>query len=189
VESIKGYADMDFKRAVYNSTDFLGEELKCIIGSALPATISQKSVDEFMEFLANHFSESVEQIVMGNVKNLEVMKTDYTVVAFQIMKAAKKYKIKMPNESVLLIRTLSIIGFLAKELDYTYRLTEETKQFFKTYPEQEWLTPSDSAGEYKRMSYEQAIEKLNDWLAYLIEIDPPLYELVQEKMSRYTMTK
>ncbi len=186
VEAIKGYADMDFKRAVYNSTDFMGEELKCIIASALPANVSQKSVVEFTKFLANHFSETVENIVIGNVKNLEVMKTDYTVVAFQIMKAAKRYKIKMPKEMVLLIRTLSIVGFLAKELDYGYRLTEETKAFFHNYPENEWLKDSDNATPYKRISYESAIEKLNDWLSYLVEIDPPLYQLVQEHMKKYT---
>ena len=189
VESVKGYAQMDFKKAVYNSTDFMGEDLKCIIASALPASVSQKSVDEFTKFLANHFSETVEHIVMGNVKNLEVMKTDYTVVAFQIMKAAKRYKIKMPSEMVLLIRTLSIIGFLAKELDYSYRLTEETKAFFQKYPETEWLKDSDSSSPYKRMSYELAIEKLNEWLAYLVEIDRPLYNLVQEYMKKYTTSR
>lgn len=187
VESIKGYADMDFKRAVYNSTHFMGEDLKCIIASALPASISEKSVNEFMESLANHFSETVEGIVRGNVKNLEIMKTDYTVVGFQIMKAAKRYKIKMPKESVLLIRTLSIIGFLAKELDYGYRLTEETKEFFRKFPEDTWLKDSDSYLPYKRMSHERAIEQLNSWLAYLVEIDPSLYKLVNQYIKKYNL--
>lgn len=187
VESIKGYANMDFKHAVYHSTDFMGEELKCIIGSALPASISQKNVTEFMEFLADHFSETVEEIVKGNIKNLEVMKTDYTVVALQIMKAAKRYKIKMPKESVLLIRTLSIVGFLAKELDYSYHLTDETKKFFQQYPEETWLKDSDDSMPYKRMSHERAIEKLNAWLAYLVEIDPQLYRLVQERIKKYNL--
>ncbi len=101
------------------------------------------------------------------------------------MKAAKRYKIKMPKESVLLIRTLSIVGFLAKELDYSYRLTDETKVFFRKYPESEWLNPNNNYIPYKRMSHEKAIEKLNAWLSYLVEIDPQLYHLVKDHIKKY----
>lgn len=185
VKAIQGYANMDFKKAVYNSADFLGDNLKQMIASALPASVSEKHIDEFIEILANHFTDSVYNIVMGSIKDLEVMKKDYTVVYLQIVNAAKRYKAKLPKETVMFIRTLSIVGFLAKELDYEFRLTEETKHFFKKYPESSWLKEKETAIPYKRISHERAIDQLNSWLAYLAEIDPGLYQLVNQYIKKY----
>lgn len=185
VRTVKSWADMDFKKATYHFANFVGGNLRNMIGSSLPASVSQEHIDGFMRLLSDHFSESVRKIVEGNRKNLEVMKKDYTSVFLEIVNAARKYRIKLPKEMVLFLRTLSIAGYLAKELDYEFKLTDETKKFFEKHPEDTILQEWDKYGPYKRISHERAIEELNSWLSYLVEIDPDLYQLVKHTISKY----
>ncbi len=187
VHSIKGWADMDFKKATYHFANFVGDDLKNMVGSALPASVSQEKIDAFIRILADHFSESVRKIVEGNRKNLEVMKKDYTVVFLEIVKAAQKYRIKIPKEMVIFIRTLSIVGYLAKELDYEFKLTDETNKFFTLYPEHIILKEWDQFSPYKRIGHERAIENLNSWLSYLVEVDIELYRLVKQHIKQYNL--
>jgi hypothetical protein len=37
------------------------------------------------------------------------------------------------------------------------------------------------------MNREEAIDALNNWLAYLFEIDPKLYQLVNNYISKYNI--
>lgn len=187
VHTVKAWGEMDFKKATYHFANVVGDNLRDMIGSALPASVSQEHVDGFMGLLSNHFSESVKKIVEGNRKNLEIMKKDYTIVILEIVNAAKKYRIKLPKEMIIFLRTLSIAGYLAKELDYEFKLTDETKKFFEKHPEDTILKEWDKYSPYKRISHERAIEQLNSWLSYLVEIDPDLYQLVKHHISKYNV--
>lgn len=187
LHTVKHWADMDLKQATYHFGNFVGDDLRSMIGSALPASVSQEKIDDFMRLLADHFSESVRKIVEGNRKNLEIMKKDYIVVFLEILKAARKYRIKLPKEMVLFIRTLSIAGYLAKELDYEFKLTDETKKFFEKYPENTILKEWDQYSPYKRITHERAIESLNSWLSYLVEVDHDLYRLVKDHIKQYNL--
>lgn len=171
--------------SIFHFANFSSEELKSIIGSALPASTSQKRLEEILNLLSEHFSETVYKLVSVGRKELELMKKDYTVYFLGIMKAGQKFKVKLPKQAVLFIRLLSMIGFLSKELNYEYKLAEEMKEFFKIHPEETLLDENDYAPLFKRISREKAIEKLNNWLSYLIEIDPPLYKLVKGKFKEY----
>lgn len=62
---------------------------------------------------------------------------------------------------------------------------EEVKKFFDAHPEETILDREDYAPPFKRINRERSIEKLNNWLAYLVEIDPPLYHLVKDKFKEY----
>lgn len=181
-------ADMDIKQGVYHFAHFSGGYLKNLIGSALPATVAQDSIDDFIHLLAQHFAKTTTQIVMRNVKELEVMNKDYTVVLLEILKAAESLKVKLPKEIAILLRTLSIIGFLAKELDYSFKLAVEVKKFISKYPEEK-LIGENIPTPFRRINRERAIEMLNNWLAYLFEKDPSLYNVVNAYISRYNIVK
>lgn len=187
VKWMKLWANMEFEEATLHFTNFVGDDLRAMIGSALPASVPQDRIDSFMKLLADHFSKSVRRIVEGNRKNLEVMKKDYTVVFLEILNAARRYRIKLPKEMVIFIRTLTIVGFLAKELDYEFKLADETKKFFEIYPENTILKDWDQFSPYKRINHERAIESLNGWLSYLIEVDPDLYKIVRNHVKQYNI--
>ena len=78
-----------------------------------------------------------------------------------------------------------MVGFLSKELNYNYKLAEEMNEFLRIHPEETLLDEDDYAPLFKRINREKAIEKLNNWLSYLTEIDPPLYQLVKDKFKEY----
>lgn len=187
VEFVNAVGNLDYKSATYHFANFAGGYLKNIIGSALPATVSQKEVDEFINTISAYFSEEVEKIGQEKRRLLEKMQEDYTVVFFDILKTAKKLKVKLPNEAVLFIRALTIFGFLAKQLDFYFELAVETRKFFKEFPMETWLKSIDNATPYKRISHERAIEQLNGWLTYLIEIDPKLYHVVKKYINKYNL--
>lgn len=186
-EFIKAAAAFDYRKGVYHFANFAGEYLKNMIGSALPASVSQKQVDEFMTFASNYFSEEVEKITNEKKRRLEHMQEDYTVAYFHILKAGKKFRVKVPNEAVLFIRTLTIAGFLAKQLDYDFKLADETKKFFAEFPQDLWLKSIDETAPYKRLSHEKAIEQLNGWLSYLVEVDLKLYHLIKDYLKQYRL--
>lgn len=187
VKWLKAGENMDYEKAALHFMDFVSGDLKTMIGSAFPANVHREKVDEFMHLLATHFSKSVERIVEGNRKNLEVMKKDYAVVFLEILNSARKFRIKLPKEMVSFIRTLSIMGFLAKELDYEFKMADEVKRFFEIYPEDVILKGEQFITLYRRISHERAVENLNGWLSYLVEVDLELYELVSDQFKKYTI--
>lgn len=177
----------DPKDPIYHFANFTSENLKNMIGSALPASVSQKRVDEFTNLLAKHFSQVVSKIAVVGQEELKVMKKDYVVLFFEIVKAAQKYKVKLPKQAVLFIRAFGIIGFLAKELNFEFKLTNELKYFFEKYPESALIKEENLTPPFKRISREKAIEQLISWLSYIAEIDPPLYRLVKENFKEYNV--
>ena len=183
--SLKDKEFRELRESIFHFANFSSEELKSILGSALPASTSQKRLGEILNLLSEHFSETINKLVAVGRKELELMKKDYAVYYLQIIKAGQKYKVKLPAEAVLFIRVLSITGFLSKQLNYNYMLAAEMKEFLKIHPEETLLDENDYAPLFKRINREQAIEKLNNWLSYLVEIDPPLYQLVKEKFKEY----
>ena len=183
--SFKDKEYKDLGESIFHFANFSSEELKSIIGSALPASTSQKRLEEILNLLSVHFSETVNKLVAVGRKELELMKKDYAVYYLQIIKAGQRYKVKLPTEAVLFIRLLSVGGFLSKQLNYEYMLAAEMKEFLRLHPEETLLDDDDYAPLFKRINREQAIEKLNNWLSYLVEIDPPLYQLVKEKFKEY----
>lgn len=187
VEFVEAGSKVDVKRATYHFANFSGGYLKNMISSALPATVSQEEIDTFMSAISNYFSEEVEKIVSEKRRLLEQLQEDYTLAFLDVLKAAKKLRVKLPREAVLFVRTLTIAGFLLKQLDPDYRLTDEVESFFKEFPKETWLNPYDDAPPYKRMSHEKAVEQLNGWLSYLIEIDPSLYEVVNSQLKKYNL--
>lgn len=185
--SLKTEEFTDLRDSIFHFANFASEDLKSIIGSALPASTSQKRLEEILNLLSENFSETVNKLVQAGRKELEHMTIDYTVFYLQIIKAGHKYKIKLPKQAVLFIRALSIIGFLSKQLNYEYMLAAEMKKFLKIHPEETLLKADDYAPLFKRIDREKAIEKLNNWLSYLVEIDPLLYQLVKEKFKEYNV--
>ncbi|OGK31435.1 hypothetical protein A3F57_05910 [Candidatus Roizmanbacteria bacterium RIFCSPHIGHO2_12_FULL_36_11] len=103
------------------------------------------------------------------------MKVDYTVIILQTLKFVQRYQIKLPKQMVIFIRALSIMGFLAKEMNYNFNWSELIIRFFEKYPDNKMPKIDTSTITFKRMNREEALDKLNNWLAYLIEIDPKLY--------------
>jgi hypothetical protein len=111
----------------------------------------------------------------------------YTMAFLEIVKAGRKLRVKLPNELILFIRTLTVAGFLLKQLNYDFKLAHETRKFFEEYPEDSWLKVNDNDIPYKRISHEKAVEQLNGWLSYLIEADPRLYHIVKKYISQYNL--
>ena len=187
VKFVEAGSNLDFKKSTYYFANFSGGYLKNMISSALPATVSQKDVDEFMNTISNYFSEEVEKIAWEKKRKLDQLQEDYTLAFLDILKAARKFRVKLPKEAVLFIRTLTIAGFLAKQLDINYKLTDETKNFFSEFPKETWKSSPDNTTPYKRISHERAIEQLNGWLSYLIEIDISLYHIVKNQLKKYNL--
>ena len=104
----------------------------------------------------------------------------------KILTAAENYKIKLPREFVIFIKTLSTLGLLCKEMDYDYRIYKEIREFFSSTPRSDFPAQL-TKGAYRRMSRERALEKLNNWLAYLLERDPAVYKLVNNYISQYNV--
>jgi len=166
---------------------FAGGDIEKLIISAFPANVDQAKIDGFMEILEKHFYDYYKQIEMQTRKNLETMKTDYASVALQTLKFTNRYQIRLPNEMVIFARTMSIMGFLVKEMNYEFKASRVAVNFFAKHPEEDLKRLDTSFIPYKRMNREEAIEKLNNWLAYLVEIDPRLFKLVNDYVSEYNI--
>lgn len=187
VNFVEAVSKIDIKKATYHFANFSGGYLKNMISSALPATVSQEEVDEFINTISNYFAEEVEKIVSEKRRKLEQLQEDYTLAFLDVLKAARKLRVKLPKEAVLFIRTLTIAGFLLKQLDIEYKLSDEVDNFFKEFPKATWLNSLDDTPPYKRTSHEKAVEQLNGWLSYLIEIDPTLYRVVKNQLKKYNL--
>ena len=169
----------------YYFLKFAGYNIEQIISSALPANINEEKIEGFIKILAKHFAEYQKSVEAQIRKDLEVMKTDYTVIILQTLKFVQRYQIKLPKQMVIFIRALSIMGFLAKEMNYNFNWSELIIRFFEKYPDNKMPKIDTSTITFKRMNREEALDKLNNWLAYLIEIDPKLYHLVNNYISKY----
>ena len=84
----------------------------------------------------------------------------------------------------IFIKALSTLGLVSKELSNDYSLQKEIKYFFDHHPE-ETFPLLHSRPSAKRISRERAMERLNSWLAYLLEVDPAIYTLVQGYINKY----
>src|SRR3989344_8376825 len=103
VESTTRTQYTHYEESILNFSDFASQDLKNTIGSALPVTISEKKLDEIMNLLTNHFSSTLKKLAFKGREQLETMKKDYVVFSFEVIKAAQKYKIKLPNQIVAFV--------------------------------------------------------------------------------------
>lgn len=178
-------APVNRKQAIYHFANLTSLDLKNMIGSALPATVPQKRVDDMINLLSNRFSDSISKLTNQNVKDINSMKRDYVSMFLELIKLGQQFKIKLPKEAALFIRTLSMWGFLTRDLNHDFRMSNEIKDFFAIHPEKILLKDSDYVPLYTRINRERAIEQLNNWLSYLMEIDPTLYQLVKDELGEY----
>jgi len=181
----KSVGDFNFKQATEYFADVVSGDLKQMIQSAFPASIEQKQVDEFIRILTTDFSDVVEQTARSSSKDLKAMKTDWTVMFMRIIGAAEIYRIKLPQDMTIFLKAFSTLGFVAKEMDPDYSLTEDFKRFFELHPE-DTIPNNYEAKPYRRISRDKAIQQLNDWMAYLIEVRPDIYKLVHSYIARYS---
>ena len=181
---IKAIGDFDFKEATFYFADVVSDDLKQMILSAFPASIEQKQMDEFLRILSNHLAETVEATVRNSLKDLKEMKTDYTVVFMKLLGIAESYKIKLPKEMAIFIKALSTLGLVSKEMDYDFHLQKDFKKFFELHPE-ETIPDKLVTRPIRRMSRDRAMERLNNWLAYLLEKRPDIYKLVNSYIMQY----
>lgn len=186
VKWAKATGDMNFKEAAFYAAHFAGDEMKTMIRSALPATVGEKAIDELIRLLADRFSDTAQAIVTESLDGLKTMKKDYMTVLMQITKTAKQYKVKLPKEFVVFYRSLAVFGLVAKHMDPDFLLTVEMKRFFQVYPEEK-ITENDQLPIIRRINREVALERLGNWISYLYEIDPPLYRLVNNYLSKYNL--
>lgn len=187
IKFTKAAMNMDFEQSTYHFSEFAGENLKTLIVSALPANISQERIEQFFHILAKHFSKQVTEIAIKNKTLVNDLKKDYVAVFLEILKASKKYNIKIPKQTIVFIRMLSIVGILAKQLDPTFLLGQEVRKFFKKYPEETFFKYSNITPPFKRINRDLALERLNSWLSRLAEIDPGLYQLVRDNIKEYNV--
>ncbi len=180
-----GSTPIDIKQAVYHFANLTSEDLKSMIGSSLPANIPQERVNDLMNVLCDNFSETIFKIANQSLKEINDMKKDYIAVFLRAIKLGKQFRTKLPNQAALFIRTLSVWGFLAKDLNNDFRISNEIRDFFAIHPEKTLLKEEDYSPLFIRINRERAIEQLNSWLSYLMDIDPILYQLVKEKIKEY----
>lgn len=180
-------ANLQYKESTYHLINFAGTRLKQLIESAFPATADPSQIEDFMHVLAEQFAKKMSGKFQKGRKDLWEMKTDYTVLFMQILREAESYRIRLPKQMIVFSRALSIVGFLAKELNFEFRLAEETKQFFATHDESTFLELYST--DYKRISRDRAIEELHNWLSFLIERDPQIYHLVNRYVQKYNLVE
>lgn len=189
IKSLRYDVEHKFKEAAYYFADFSAGELRQLITSAFPASVDEKYIDEFMRTLTDHFSTQVEQMYFTSKNDINSLKKDSASFLIEVLRAANKYKIKIPSQAVLFIRALGIFGLLAKELDSTYEIGHELKVFFEKYHDKILIKDDVIAIPSQRINRERALEKLNNWMTYLIEKDPAVYNLVNTYIKRYNVVK
>ncbi len=186
VRFLRSIGNFSFKESTYHFSNLVSDDLKQMIQSAFPASIDQENIDSFIRVLTDHFSESVEKTIRGSLGDLKEMKKDYTVLLFEILNSAQSYKIQVPSEMAIFVKALSTLSLVAKELDKEFYIHKELKKFFDKYKDEDFPI-SNSRSPYKRMSRERALERLSNWLSYLIEADPVLYKVVNSYITKYNV--
>ncbi len=185
IKFMKYMGNKDFKNSTYYFADMVCDDLKQIIRSALPANIEQKNIDEFLMTLTNNFSKTVEKTVMGNAENLNSNKTDYSIVFMKLLSAARSYRLRVPKEIATFIKLLATLGFVSKQLKPDYFATSEIRKFFESNPNLPYLPDLGITGVSRKLGREKALEELNEWLAYLIEADYEIYNLINNYLKKY----
>ncbi len=180
--------DMNFRDATYHMSRITGVKMREIIESAFPVTLNNDYIEKLTNILADYFANITANTIRGNMTKLETKKTDYTMVLLRIIKLAEIMKIRLPPQMASYMRALGMLGLLAKELDPSFRISDELKIFFTENP-YEKLADKVSQSYTKRMNREKAIELLNNWLAYLFERKPDLYHLVNNYIKSYNGVK
>lgn len=176
--------ETQYEKMGYYFLEFSGDRVKQITTSVLPANSDENYLNKFFHILAKNFADSIKLTQMNTRSGLASKKIDYTVMFMQAIKYAQRYQIRLPKQIIVFIRALSIIGYLAKEMDNRFLLTDVILNFCKRYSPDS--IPKFSANsQYRRMNREEALDKFNNWLSLLVEIDPKLYQLVGEYISKY----
>lgn len=173
------------EKAAYHALRLAGNELKQMVESAFPANVDQTYIDGFIETISKRFSNILRQRIKPDIKELDDMTKDYTVLFFEIVKSARSYRIRFPKQIVVFIRTMSIIFFLAKQMDNSFKIREEITEFFQTHEKNTFFNMESVS--YKRLNRERALEQFNNWLSYLFEEDPGLYKLVKDYVTKYNV--
>lgn len=171
----------------YYLLQFAGNDIKQLFASSLTATTEEKAIDDFMHLLATHFHQYYSEVEVQLRKDLNVMKKDYLTMILQMLRFVSRYKIRLPNEMAVFTRAISIIGFLAKELDYDFNMSSTILEFCREYPPEKLPHQDIDSIPYKRLSREHAIERINNWMTYLVEKDPSLYKLVATHIAGYNV--
>lgn len=185
VKFMRYMGDVDFKNSTYYFADMVCDDLRQIIRSALPANIEQDKIDEFLRTLTNNFSIVVEKTVMGNVTDLKQNKTDYSVIFMKLLSSARNYRLRIPKDIATFIKLLATLGFVAKQLNNGYEIKREIHKFFKENPDLPYLPDLGITSVSRKLSREKALEELNDWLAYLVEKDYEIYNLINNYIKKY----
>lgn len=174
----------NFKDSAYHFGRITGKPLRQLIESVFPATMNDEYVEGFIKLCSDYFTDISEERITTSRKDLADMKTDYTTVFLQVVKSAKILKARLPTRTIAYLRALSMLGLLAKELDFEFRLTTEINAFFEKNPYEKLadrITPTYT----KRINREKAMELLNNWLTMLFENKPDLYQLVNNYIKSY----
>ena len=87
----------------------------------------------------------------------------------------------------IFVKTLSTLGVVSKDMDISYKLSSEIKTFFKEHPIKTLTFQDTPYKTVKRISREKALERLNTWLSYLLEVDPEIYKLVEGYITQYNV--
>lgn len=177
-------AKFEFRKGTAYFAHVAGERMRQYIISALPASTDPRVGEEIISMMAQDFGDYAHTYVHSKIEDLKGMQIDYAMVIMHLLRAARKYQVRVPSEFAVFMRALSMIGFLSKEMDYEFMLSEEIKDFFQLHPEE--LFPINPKAIPSRINRELALEKLSGWLSRLIEVDPKLYRLVKDKLNYYT---
>jgi len=183
---MRSYAQNKVEEAGYYFILFAGEDLEKMITSAFPKNTNNNHVNKIMRLLAKDFLNKMNKTSMKMCVDIIDMKIDYAVMTLQILKIINKYKIKLPDQMTSFLRALSIIGFLAKEFDPKFSLMKLINDFFEKYPEESFPSLDVSTIPYRRMSQEEALERLNNWILYLMETEPELYHSINNYVKNYS---
>lgn len=176
--------DFNIKEAAFYTLKYAGRDIKQIIMSAFPATFNDSYLDDFLKVLAEHFAKEIDQLFVTGMKDVSDSKKDIAALFIEITKAANRYKVKVPNAAVVFLRMFTVKSMLSKQVDRNYVSKDNLNDFYKAYPPEILIRKSEK--EYiPRISREEAVEKLNNWLSHLLETDPKMYALVQNFVSKY----
>lgn len=187
IRTLMHIANYELRDSIHYFAKITGTRIRQIFESAFPATLDPKFTEDFMGLLSDHFGNLISEKFEKGRRDLGAMKTDYAAFSMQIFKTAEIYKVRLPKHMIAFLRALSMLGFLAKQLDYDFKLTSEIKFFFERNPPENFKEDGNISYE-KRINREKAMELLNNWLAYIFEKRPELYKLVNDYIARYNTT-
>ncbi len=185
IKFLKHITNFEFQEACINFMDIAGLRLKQIITSAFPASTSPEEINCLVAEIASQYAKKVGAVILENATDLKDLKKSYLSTFLDVFKTANKYNLHVPKEVARFTRTIGIIGMMGKQLDVDFVLADEFNQFFKDHEHDQFPSFQANTPQTRRMSREVAIEKLNNWLVYLIEVDPSTFQIVKDSFSKY----